>query len=185
VTVRGAFLGMKHAAPIMKNQGSGTILTIASINGFHTGYGSHLYNTAKAAVIQLTKSVAMELGESGVRVNCICPTAVATPIWGKVCGLSRAEAQSKMGAIETYLAGLHPIPRTCYPKDVAQAAVWLAGDSAAFINGHILVIDGGLTCGRTWSAEEASRNELRIALGLDDNGDADDKSAAGNFKIVL
>jgi NAD(P)-dependent dehydrogenase (short-subunit alcohol dehydrogenase family) len=127
----------------------------------------------------------MELGENGIRVNCICPTAVATPIWGKVCGLSRAEAQSKMGAIERYLAGIHPIPRTCYPEDVARAAVWLTSDDAAFVNGHILVIDGGLTCGRTWSAEKASRKELRTALGLEDNGDGDDEGVTNNFKIVL
>ena len=185
VTVRGTFLGMKYAAPIMKQQESGTILTIASIAGFFTGYGSHLYNTAKAAVIQLTRSVAMELGESGIRVNCICPTAIATPIWGKVCGLTREVAEAKVEAIESYLADISPLPRACYPKDVAQAAVWLASEAAGFVNGHILVIDGGLTGGRTWSGEIASRNKLLAALGLEGNEETGRENWTNNFKKLL
>lgn len=181
VTVRGTFLGMKHAAPIMKKQGSGNILTIASIAGFFTGYGSHFYNTAKAAVMQLTRSVAMELGESGIRVNCICPTAVATPIWGKVCGLTREDAESKMDVIESFLADIHPIPRTCYPEDVSHAAVWLASDNAGFVNGHILVIDGGLTGGRSWSEEKQSEEKLREALGVGDPATINAEAAAKNL----
>jgi NAD(P)-dependent dehydrogenase (short-subunit alcohol dehydrogenase family) len=73
VLLRGVFLGMKHAAPVMKRQGSGSIVSTASVAGLQAGYGPHIYSAAKAAVVHLTRSVAMELGESGVRVNCICP----------------------------------------------------------------------------------------------------------------
>ena len=86
VLLRGVFLGMKHAAPVMKKQGAGSIISTASVAGLRTGLGPHIYSAAKAAVIHLTHSVAMELGEHGVRVNCICPGAIATPIFGKSHG---------------------------------------------------------------------------------------------------
>jgi len=73
VLVRGVFLGMKYAAPVMKRQRAGSIINTASVAGLRAVYGPHVYSAAKAAVIHLTVSVAMELGESGVRVNCICP----------------------------------------------------------------------------------------------------------------
>ena len=79
VLLRGVFLGIKHAAPVMKRQGAGSIVSTASVAGLQAGFAGHVYSAAKAAVIHLTRSVAMELGESGVRVNCICPGAIATP----------------------------------------------------------------------------------------------------------
>src|SRR5256885_6134651 len=78
VLLRSVFLGIKHAAPVMKRQRSGSIVSTASVAGLRTGLGPHVYSAAKAAVIHLTHSVAMELGESGVRVNCICPGGIAT-----------------------------------------------------------------------------------------------------------
>ena len=92
VLLRGVFLGMKHAAPVMKRQGSGSIVSTASVAGLQAGFGPHIYSAAKAAVVHLTRSVAMELGESGVRVNCICPGGIATPIFGEALGVSGAEA---------------------------------------------------------------------------------------------
>src|SRR5689334_1261925 len=75
--VRGVFLGMKHAAPVMIAQRSGSIISTASVAGLGVGYGPHVYSAAKAAVIHLTRSVASELGEHNVRVNCICPGGIA------------------------------------------------------------------------------------------------------------
>jgi NAD(P)-dependent dehydrogenase (short-subunit alcohol dehydrogenase family) len=97
VLLRGVFLGMKHAAPIMKRQGSGSIISTASVAGLRAGMGPHIYSAAKAAVIHLTQSVAMELGESGIRVNCICPGGIATPIFGKAVGLPSDEARDGLG----------------------------------------------------------------------------------------
>src|SRR5262249_59831922 len=88
VLLRGVFLGMKHAAPVMVRQGAGSIISTGSIAGLCAGYASHVYSAAKAAVIHLTRSVAMELGERGVRVNCICPGGIATPIFGKALGMT-------------------------------------------------------------------------------------------------
>ena len=166
VLLRSVFLGMKHAAPVMKGQGSGSIISTASVAGLRTGLASHVYSAAKAAVIHLTHSVAMELGESGVRVNCICPGGIATPIFGKAFGApERAEEIASL--MKGVLPQMQPIRRSGLPDDIAQAALWLAGDESSFVNGHALVVDGGLIGGRPWSEVQERRAMLRTALGLD------------------
>lgn len=166
VLLRGVFLGMKHAAPVMKRQGAGSIISTASVAGLRTGYGPHVYSTAKAAVIHLTRSVAMELGESGVRVNCICPGGIATPIFGKAFGMDADAADQAVTVMKSALTQFQPIRRSGLPDDIAQAALWLASDDSTFVNGHALVVDGGLTGGRQWSEGKALRAMLRAALGL-------------------
>jgi len=166
VLLRGVFLGMKHAAPVMKRQGAGSIISTASVAGLRTGYGPHVYSTAKAAVIHLTRSVAMELGESGVRVNCICPGGIATPIFGKAFGMDADAADQAVAVMKSALTQFQPIRRSGLPDDIAQAALWLASDDSTFVNGHALVVDGGLTGGRQWSEGKALRAMLRAALGL-------------------
>ena len=166
VLVRGVFLGMKHAAPVMKAQGRGSIISTASVAGLRTGFGPHVYSAAKAAVIHLTHSVAMELGESGVRVNCICPGGIATPIFGKAFGVPE-RADEIAGLMKGVLPMMQPIRRSGLPDDIAQAALWLASDEASFVNGHALVVDGGLIGGRLWSEGQERRAMLRAALGLD------------------
>ena len=131
VLLRGVFLGMKHAAPVMKRQGTGSIISTASVAGLRTGLGPHVYSAAKAAVIHLTRSVAMELGESGVRVNCICPGGIATPIFGKAFGLSPDRADATIPLMKGILETLQPIRRPGLPEDIAHAALWLAATNRA------------------------------------------------------
>jgi NAD(P)-dependent dehydrogenase (short-subunit alcohol dehydrogenase family) len=164
--LRGVFLGMKHAAPIMTRQGSGSIISTASVAGLQAGYGPHVYSAAKAAVIHLTRSVAMELGERGIRVNCLCPGAIATPIFGKALGLDPDAAEATVPLMKAVLERLQPIARPGLPEDIARAAVWLASDESAFVTGHALVVDGGVTGGRLWSEVQERRARLRSALGL-------------------
>jgi NAD(P)-dependent dehydrogenase (short-subunit alcohol dehydrogenase family) len=166
VLLRGVFLGMKHAAPIMKRQGGGSIVSTASVAGLQAGYGPHVYSAAKAAVVHLTRSVAMELGESGVRVNCICPGGIATPIFGSALGLAAPEADRVAELMKTLLATRQPIQRAGLPEDIARAALWLASEESSFVNGHALIVDGGLTGGRMWSVVQEQRQQLRAALGL-------------------
>jgi NAD(P)-dependent dehydrogenase (short-subunit alcohol dehydrogenase family) len=168
VLLRGVFLGMKHAAPVMKRQGAGSIISTASVAGLQAGYGPHVYSTAKAAVVHLTRSVAMELGESGVRVNCICPGGIATPIFGSAMGLAGPEADRVAELMKTLLATRQPIQRAGLPEDIARAALWLASEESSFVNGHALIVDGGLTGGRMWSVVQEQRQQLRAALGLGD-----------------
>jgi len=163
--VRSVVLGMKHAAPYMKQQRSGSIINNGSIAGRFAGYSSSLiYGAAKAAVIHLSKCVAMELGESGVRVNSISPGMIATGIFGKALGLSVEAAEKTPDMMRTLYKTAQPIPRTGLPEDVAQAAVFLASDESSFINGHDLVVDGAMTGGRNWTQQQQGYAALRSAF---------------------
>ena len=168
VLLRGVLLGMKHATPVMKRQGGGSIISTASVAGLSAGFGPHVYSAAKAAVIQLTRTVAMELGEHNIRVNCICPGGIATPIFGKGLGMSAEEAEAIVPLMKGVLQNVQPIKRSGLPEDIAHAALWLASDDATFVNGHALVVDGGLSGGRSWSESQFRRTALRQALGLPD-----------------
>lgn len=169
VLLRGVFLGIKHAAPVMCQQRSGSIISTASVAGIRTGFASHVYSAAKAAVIQLTKSTARELGESNVRVNCICPGGIATPIFGKGFGLATQVADQTVEPMKMVLETLQPIPRAGIPADIAQAALWLASDELSFVTGHELVVDGGITLGRKWSEGVVMRQNIMAALGINEN----------------
>lgn len=160
--LRSVMLGMKHVAPHMKKQGSGSIINNGSIAGRLAGFSSSVvYGAAKAAVIHLTKCVAMELGESGVRVNSISPGAIATGIIAKALGLSVEEAEKMPAVMREVYKSAQPIPRAGVPDDIAHAAVFLASDESSFINGHDLVIDGAITGGRNWSAQQEGYVALR------------------------
>jgi NAD(P)-dependent dehydrogenase (short-subunit alcohol dehydrogenase family) len=147
VLVKSVFLGMKHAAPVLTAQGSGSIISTASVAGLRVGYGPHLYSTAKAAVIHLTRTVAMELGEHGVRVNAICPGFIATPL---AAGRPDADGAA-IERMRTSLAGAQALGRVGEPDDIAGMALFLAGDDSTWITGQAFVVDGGFEPGRPWS----------------------------------
>jgi NAD(P)-dependent dehydrogenase (short-subunit alcohol dehydrogenase family) len=153
VLLRGVFLGMKHAAPIMKAQGSGSIISTASVAGITAGDGPHVYSAAKAAVIHLTRSVSLELAESNVRVNCICPGAIATPIFKGAFQGQEIDDETLVESVKPFLSQFQPIKRAGVPEDIARAALWLAGDESTFVTGQAIVVDGGLTAGRQWSQQ--------------------------------
>ena len=163
--VRSVMLGMKHAAPYMKKQGSGSIINNGSIAGRLAGFSSSIvYGAAKAAVIHLTRCVAMELGESGVRVNSISPGAIATGILAKALGLSTEAAETTDTIMREVYKSAQPIPRAGLSDDIAHAAVFLASDESSFVNGHDLVVDGAITGGRNWSQQQQGYVALRKAL---------------------
>jgi NAD(P)-dependent dehydrogenase (short-subunit alcohol dehydrogenase family) len=164
--VRSVMLGMKHAAPHMRKQGSGSIINNGSIAGRLAGFSSSVvYGAAKAAVIHLTRCVAMELGEAGIRVNSISPGMIATGILGKALGLSVEAAENKTDTMREIFRTAQPIPRAGLPDDIAHAAVFLASDESSFINGHDLVIDGAITGGRNWTAQHEGLAAVRKTLG--------------------
>jgi NAD(P)-dependent dehydrogenase (short-subunit alcohol dehydrogenase family) len=158
-------LGIKHAAPMMRVRGSGSIINTASVAGLQAGFGPHVYSAMKAAVIQLTKSVATELGELGIRVNCICPGGIVTPIFGRAFAMDDALVQERTALLNEPFAMMQPIRRPGQPRDIAHAALWLASDASSFVNGHALVVDGGLTAGRGWSETMGAFDGLRERLG--------------------
>jgi NAD(P)-dependent dehydrogenase (short-subunit alcohol dehydrogenase family) len=163
VYVRGALAAMKHAVPIMAAQGSGSIITVASVNGVRAGLGGLYYSVAKAAAIHLTRCAAVELGEKGIRVNTISPGPIATGIVGKAAGLDDDEADANPeyaeAAIATVLPRWQPLPHVGHPDDIAQAALFLASDAARLVTGHNLVVDGGICAG--WPAG-AVREDITI-----------------------
>jgi NAD(P)-dependent dehydrogenase (short-subunit alcohol dehydrogenase family) len=163
--VRSVMLGMKHAAPFMRKQGFGSIINNGSIAGRLAGFSSSIvYSAAKAAVIHLTKCVAMELGESGIRVNSISPGAIATGIFAKALGLSVDAAENTPPVMREVYKSAQPIPRAGLPEDIAYAAVYLAGDESSFVNGHDLVVDGAITGGRNWTQQQQGYVALRKAF---------------------
>src|SRR6202011_561802 len=163
--VRSVMLGMKHAPCHMRRPGSGSIINNGSIAGRLAGFNSSVvYGAAKAAVIHLTKCVAMELGEAGIRVNSISPGAIATGIFGKALGLSTEAAEKTPAVMREIYKTAQPIPRAGLPEDIAHAAVFLASDESSFINGHDLVIDGAITGGRNWTQQQQGYVALRKAF---------------------
>ncbi len=164
VHVRGVVIAMKYVAPIMQTQKSGSIITTASVAGYRAGGSSHAYSTAKAAVLHLTRSVAAELGEDGIRVNSISPGAIVTGIFGKGIGLDPNVADRELATLEARFAKAQPIPRAGVPDDIARAAVFLASDGASFVNGADIVVDGGAISGRPFSQGVAGRKEMTEAI---------------------
>ena len=149
--VRGVVLGMRYAAPAMICQGSGSIINTGSIAGLRAGYSAHSYSAAKAAVIHVTRCVAMELGEKGVRVNSISPGAIVTGIFAKGAGVADAAADRTADDLKERFTAFQPIPRAGLPEDIAQAALFLASDAGSFVNGQDIVVDGGVVAGSRWS----------------------------------
>jgi NAD(P)-dependent dehydrogenase (short-subunit alcohol dehydrogenase family) len=168
VHVGGVLLATKHAARVMVERESGSIINIASITGRQGGWAGLDYSAAKAAVIQLTRSAAIELGEHGIRVNSISPGPIPTGIFAKGAGMDPAAADRTARELEPAfldaLARYQPIHRVGTTEDVAQAALWLASDAASFITGQDIAVDGGITAGRPASVAIAERAKLAAAF---------------------
>lgn len=147
VLLRGVFLGMKHAIPLMKKQGSGSIINTGSIAGVTSGRGPVVYSVAKAAVVHLSKVTAMELGEHSIRVNAVCPGYIATPLAANTVGRPDSLIEERIKGSEYR----QPIPRYGRPDDIAQMALFLASDRSTFVTGQAIVVDGGAANGVMWS----------------------------------
>ena len=156
VLLKGPIMGMKHAAPIMKEQGGGTIISTASVAGIRTNAGPHVYSAAKAAVIHLTKSVAVELAPFGIRVNCVCPGAIATRIFGGFMQLTPEQEEQMLATLPSMFVNSQPLHQAGMPSDIAEGVTWLASDASRFVTGHALVIDGGITLHATGLIQDPS-----------------------------
>ncbi|MEM1249259.1 MAG: SDR family oxidoreductase [Acidobacteriota bacterium] len=135
VLAKGVFLGIKHGARVLRRQGQGgCILNTASIAGLSGDGGPLAYSAAKAAVINMTRSAAVELAEDHIRVNAICPGFIVTPL----AAVGNPE-------VEEDFQRAQPWPEAGQGDHIAGAAVFLASEDAAFVTGEALVVDGGLT----------------------------------------
>jgi NAD(P)-dependent dehydrogenase (short-subunit alcohol dehydrogenase family) len=149
ILLRGVFLGIKFAVPEMRKCGGGSIISTASIAGLRGGAGPHAYSAAKAAVVNLTRSVALEVGKDKIRVNCICPGGINTP-------LIYYNLPGGYEAAEQLLKNIQPLARAGSPADIAAMAAFLASDDAEWITGQAMVVDGGLTAGGQLFAQQGA-----------------------------
>jgi NAD(P)-dependent dehydrogenase (short-subunit alcohol dehydrogenase family) len=161
--VRGPMLGMKYAAPIMARLGGGNIISVSSGAGIRGGASGHIYSASKAALTHLSRCVASEMGEFGVRLNTISPGAIVTGIFAKSAGLDGTAADRATGVVAELFSNLQPIKRAGITDDVAKAAVWLASDAASFVTGQDILVDGGLAPFCTLDFKAAV--ELRAEIG--------------------
>lgn len=137
VNVKGVWLCMKHEIRQMLQQGGGVIVNTASVAGLVGAPLQPIYAASKHAVVGLTKTAAAEYGRFGIRINAVCPGIIRTPM------LDRAlEREPKR---EKSIVKVHPIGRLGEAQEIANAALWLCSDSASFVTGHQLAVDGGLT----------------------------------------
>ena len=134
VNLRGTFLVSRAVLPHMLALSGGAVINMGSVDGLAGDARMAAYNAAKAAVVNLTRSMAIDFGPRGVRVNCICPGLVGTPA---VLRMFSDESRQRMQAVT-------PLGRIGRPGDIASLAVFLASDDAAYINGTTVVADGGL-----------------------------------------
>jgi NAD(P)-dependent dehydrogenase (short-subunit alcohol dehydrogenase family) len=138
VVLKGVFLCSKAVLPGMLERRRGVIVNIASVNGLWA-VGEEAYSAAKAGIINLTQNMAVKYGERNVRINCIAPGSIRTPIWG-----ARVAEDPQ---IFDKIAKWYPLGRVGEPEDVANAALFLASDEASWITGVTLPVDGGLLAG--------------------------------------
>jgi len=148
VDLKAVWRGIKLTAPHMIERGGGSIISTSSGAGLMGFPGLAAYSAAKGGVIALTRAAAMELAPSRIRVNCICPGGIVTPI---IHDSPLMGASMDPGTVRALLGTAHPIPRAGEGEDIANTALWLASDEAAFVTGQAIAVDGGL------SAEADSR----------------------------
>jgi meso-butanediol dehydrogenase/(S,S)-butanediol dehydrogenase/diacetyl reductase len=139
VTLTPVFTGLRAAIPAMRAQGGGAVVNVASISGLGGDRGLAAYNAAKAGVINLTRTAALELARAGIRVNAVCPGLIATPALQRAFSRLPEREESARAAV--------PVGRFGRPEEVARAILFLASDDASYVTGTTLVVDGGLGAG--------------------------------------
>jgi NAD(P)-dependent dehydrogenase (short-subunit alcohol dehydrogenase family) len=154
VNLIGPFLAIKHAAPAMRESGRGSIICTASVAGIRAGAGGAAYSASKAGVINLVTVAATQLAGSGTRVNAICPGLIETGMTKMVYDWARAKGK------EDRLGHLNPLKRGGVPDEIAAAALFLASDESSYVNGHALVVDGGLSVSHPFNSQEYGRTAV-------------------------
>jgi NAD(P)-dependent dehydrogenase (short-subunit alcohol dehydrogenase family) len=149
INLKSVYVVSQAAWPRLRERGGGAIVSTASIAGLWAIPHDAAYCASKAALIMLTKCMALDGARDGIRVNCVCPGFVQTPM---IDGYFADQPNPE--AARGFATGLYPLGRLGEPVDMAEAFVYLASDEARWVSGTALVVDGGLTCG-IWSSEEA------------------------------
>ena len=154
VNLIGPFLAIKHAAPVMKERGGGSIICTASVAGIRAGAGGPAYSASKSGVISLVEVAATQLCGANIRVNAICPGPDRDR--HDPAALRHARAAGK----EEMIGHLNPLKRGGEPIEIAKAALFLASDESSYVNGHALVVDGGLSASHPHYRQEYGRTSF-------------------------
>jgi NAD(P)-dependent dehydrogenase (short-subunit alcohol dehydrogenase family) len=141
INLKGSFLVSKYVLRDMLKRRAGSIIHLASVEGIEGMSGSLPYNVSKGGVVLMTKNMAVDYGREGIRVNCLCPGLIDTPMTAPL----QLEA---LEAVRDQMQSWHLLDRAGRPEEVAACALFLASDDASFVTGHSLVVDGGWTAGR-------------------------------------
>jgi NAD(P)-dependent dehydrogenase (short-subunit alcohol dehydrogenase family) len=145
VNVRSAWVCARAVIPLMRDTGGGTIVNMSSITGIVGAPGMAAYSTSKGAIITLTRTLALELAEDGIRVNCICPASIETPMLQASFDRLPDPEAARLRNVKR-----HPLGRLGTADEVAKLALFLSSDDASFITGATYVIDGGALLARRW-----------------------------------
>lgn len=145
VNLLGPWLCIKYAAPVMRAKGRGSIINVASTAGLRPFAGAAPYCVSKAGLLMLTKTVALEYVDDGIRVTAICPGHIDTPMMDAV--ISDMEEQGNVDAREDVHTGSNPMGRLGAPEEVATVALFLASADASFVTGSYVLVDGGYMAG--------------------------------------
>jgi NAD(P)-dependent dehydrogenase (short-subunit alcohol dehydrogenase family) len=141
INLKGTWLVARAVIPGMVERGAGSIVNLASIEGIEGGQAQTAYNAAKGGVVLLTRSMAVDYGPNNVRVNCLCPGMIETP-------MTAALREPGLEGVHDWFRAQHLLGRNGRPEEVAAAALFLASDDASFVTGHALAVDGGYLAGR-------------------------------------
>lgn len=150
INLVGPYLGVKAVVPQMKRQGAGSIVNISSVNGLRGTIGMSAYDASKWGVRGFTKSLALELSPSGIRVNSVHPGAIDTPMLNPNGDLDSSKAAQDYGIV---------FGRVGKPVEVAQASLFLASDEASYVNGAEIAVDGGWTAGLVVNAATLNHHD--------------------------
>lgn len=164
--LRSVAAGAAFAVPHMRQRGAGSIINTSSVSALQAGYAPLCYSVAKAGVLHFTRVAAAELAPQRIRINAIVPGFIATSIFGGILNLDPAEARQLAGQIAERSGTANPIGRSGMPRDIAEAACFLASDAAGFITGTHLTVDGGLTMGPRHCWDPKTAGPLTDVMGL-------------------
>ena len=158
ILTEAVFFGIKHSVSPMRRAGGGSIISTASIAGLSGSFRLHAYSAAKAAVINLTRTVALEVGKDKIRVNCICPGVINTP-------LVHGNTPGGKEALDPMLAKAQALQRAGQAEDIANMALFLASNESSWVTGAAMVVDGGFTAGTPFSLEPGAEQPV-VASGF-------------------
>ncbi|MXP23313.1 glucose 1-dehydrogenase [Gordonia sp. HNM0687] len=161
VNLLGVMAGTKYAAAQMAKTGGGSIVNISSIGGIQAGAAVLTYRASKAAVIHFSKSVAIDLAQHDVRVNCIAPGSIPTPLLAKSAEKMGADADTFVAMVRQMMAANRPLKRDGSEEDVAEAALFLASERSRYVTATLLPVDGGTSAGAPTQTQQSGGQERK------------------------